>query len=425
MTEQLSDQPGLDARSPVGVRAQLSATERLVEVAQALSVARDLDTVMAVVRHAARDLTGADGATFVLRDGDLCFYAEEDAISPLWKGHRFPMSDCISGWAMLNKEAAVIEDIYADPRIPQDAYRPTFVKSLAMVPIRTSAPVGAIGNYWAKPHRATEGEVKLLRALADLTSVTMENVQLYADLQTKMRQVEAAVQARDDFISVAAHELRTPLTAMLLQLQQLEELTATDSIGAAHTKLSDCASRSATAAKRLAALVDGLLDATRLAHGRIQLDLETFDLVDVTRELLDRFATAATRAGCELRLQAPMMLCGRWDRRRVEQALTNVLANAIKYGAGKPIDVAVQASDGTARLEIRDHGPGIDPESAVKIFERFGRAGSVTHYGGLGLGLYLCRETVETHGGSIRFETTPGEGCTFIIMLPLYAPEAA
>lgn len=128
-------------------------------------------------------------------------YADEDAISPLWKGHRFPMTDCISGWAMLNKECAVTEDIYADSRIPQDAYRPTFVKSLAMVPIPTSVPVGAIGNYWAR-HRATDGEVKLLRALAELTSVAMENVQLYAELQKKMR-------SRDPDSSPAVLDLAT------------------------------------------------------------------------------------------------------------------------------------------------------------------------------------------------------------------------
>src|SRR5258705_3687257 len=99
-----------------------------------MSLAGDVATVQNIVRLAARQLTGADGATFVLRDGDRCFYADEDAIAPLWKGQRFPMSACISGWSMLNRRAAVIEDIYADARIPHDAYRPTFVHSLVIVP---------------------------------------------------------------------------------------------------------------------------------------------------------------------------------------------------------------------------------------------------------------------------------------------------
>jgi PAS domain S-box-containing protein len=165
-----------------------AAMAQLVEVVQQLSLARDLATVMDIVRRAARGLTGADGATFVLRDGDLCFYAEEDAISPLWKGQRFPMSLCISGWVMLNRQPAVIEDIYADPRIPADAYRPTFVRSLAMVPIRTLDPVGAIGNYWARPHRPHPEQVRMLQALADTTAVAMENVRVYAELEQRVRE---------------------------------------------------------------------------------------------------------------------------------------------------------------------------------------------------------------------------------------------
>ena len=130
------------------------------------------------MRSAARRLTGADGATFVLRDEGECFYADEEAIAPLWKGKRFPFQSCISGWAMLNRKPAVIEDIYADARIPHDAYRPTFVRSLVMVPIRTMDPVGAIGIYWAQRHAATEQEVGLARALADSTAVALQNVRV-------------------------------------------------------------------------------------------------------------------------------------------------------------------------------------------------------------------------------------------------------
>src|SRR5215216_2626800 len=161
---------------------------RLVSAVQELSLARNLATITDVVRRAARELTGADGATFVLREGDKCHYAEENAISPLWKGQRFPLSTCISGWAMLNRQAAVIEDIYADPRIPADAYRPTFVKSLAMVPIRTEAPIGAIGNYWATRRQPTGEEVELLQALANTTAVAMENVRVYAELEQRVKE---------------------------------------------------------------------------------------------------------------------------------------------------------------------------------------------------------------------------------------------
>src|SRR5205085_5297799 len=130
----------------------------LVDVVQKLSLARGLDAIVDIVRKAARQLTGCDGATFVLRDGPFCYYVDEDAISPLWKGQRFPLETCISGWTMLHRTPAVIEYIYADERIPHDDYRPTFVKSLVMVPIRAADPLGAIGMYWAMQHRTTERE---------------------------------------------------------------------------------------------------------------------------------------------------------------------------------------------------------------------------------------------------------------------------
>src|SRR5580698_4791312 len=152
--------------------------ERLVAVVQRLARARSLEEIQRTVCVAARELTGADGATFVVREGDRCFYAEEDAIAPLWKGMRFPLAACIGGWAMLHRRPAVIDDIYDEARIPADAYRPTFVKSLVMVPIRTTGePLGAIGNYWARRRLPTDAEVRLLQALADATSVAIESAQ--------------------------------------------------------------------------------------------------------------------------------------------------------------------------------------------------------------------------------------------------------
>jgi len=181
--------------------------ERLVRAVQELALARDLAAIQAVVRWAARELVGADGATFVLRDGDRCHYADEDAIAPLWKGQRFPMGACVSGWAMLHREAAVIPDIYADARIPHDAYRPTFVRSLVMVPIRTADPVGAIGTYWAAPHAATPWEVGLLCALADSTSVAMENVRVHEELEARVRVRTAELEAANAAIREQLAEL--------------------------------------------------------------------------------------------------------------------------------------------------------------------------------------------------------------------------
>ncbi|HVI00110.1 MAG TPA: GAF domain-containing protein, partial [Enhygromyxa sp.] len=209
-------------------RAYVQGMEHLVGVVQQLSLARNLEGVVEVVRHAARDLTGADGATFVLRDGECCHYVDEDAIEPLWRGKRFPMSSCISGWSMLHARSVAIEDIYADERIPADAYRPTFVRSLVMVPIRIEQPIGAIGNYWASHHRAPPHEIKLLESLAHSTAVALENASLVNSLRTALADATAArdqlqrqLDLRDDFISVVAHELRTPVTTLQLQLAKL------------------------------------------------------------------------------------------------------------------------------------------------------------------------------------------------------------
>lgn len=167
--------------------AYVRGMERLLQAVQELSLARSLPDIQRIVRTAARELTGCDGATFVLRDNGMCYYADEDAIAPLWKGSRFPLEICISGWAMLNRQAAIIPDIYLDNRIPHAAYQPTFVKSLVMVPIRKLDPVGAIGNYWAYERQPTEQEVSLLQALANSTSIAMENVQILAELEERVR----------------------------------------------------------------------------------------------------------------------------------------------------------------------------------------------------------------------------------------------
>ncbi len=145
-------------------------------------MARGIDEIMAVVRSSVRPLIGADGVTFVLRDRGFCHYAEEDSIAPLWKGQRFPMSNCISGWTMLNRKVAVIEDVFADDRIPHSVYRETFVKSLIMVPVRRDDPVAAIGIYWAERRLPGEHEVRVAQRIANSAAVAMTNVALVEEL---------------------------------------------------------------------------------------------------------------------------------------------------------------------------------------------------------------------------------------------------
>jgi GAF domain-containing protein len=136
------------------------------DTAERLAEAATLEEVQRIVRTTARSSLAAHGATLVLLDGDLCYYADEDSMSPLWKGQRFPAANCISGWAMLNRQTVAIRDIRFDARIPQEAYRPTFVRSLLMAPILRPEPLGAIGCYWAVPHTATAEETEKLESLA-------------------------------------------------------------------------------------------------------------------------------------------------------------------------------------------------------------------------------------------------------------------
>lgn len=165
----------------------------LVSVIQELSLARSNEAVRDIVKVAARQLVDADGATFVLKDNGRCYYIDEDAIGPLWKGSKFPMEICISGWAMLNKRPAVIPDVFADDRIPHDVYRQTFVHSLVMTPIRQQDPFGAIGVYWAREYQATDEEVLLLQALADTTAVALENIETLNDLEQRVADRTAAL----------------------------------------------------------------------------------------------------------------------------------------------------------------------------------------------------------------------------------------
>jgi len=398
-----------------------SGTERLLTAVQDLSRARTLDAVMEIVRHAARDISGADGATFVLRDVDKCFYAEEDAIAPLWKGKRFPMSACISGWVMLNRKAAVIEDIYADPRIPADAYRPTFVKSLAMVPIRTQDPIGAIGNYWATKRMPPPETVRLLEALANFTSIAIENADLYASLerrvQERTRDLAEANHELEAFSYSVSHDLRTPLRHMdgFLGLLKKELGPGT---GAEAAKL---LGKVEDSVKRMDLLIADLLAFSRMGRAEMRscrVDLARL-LSQVKEELSEdiRGRSVAWNTG-----ELPEV---EGDPDLLRQVLANLVGNAVKFTRKQPqaaIEVgAAPVKDGRAVIYVRDNGAGFDMAYAERLFGLFQRLHLQEDYEGTGIGLANVRRIIKRHGGEVWAESAPGKGATFYFTLALPA----
>ncbi|BDG06102.1 sensor histidine kinase [Anaeromyxobacter oryzae] len=235
------------------------------------------------------------------------------------------------------------------------------------------------------------------------------------------RDLREAVRTRDEFLQVASHELRTPLASLRLRVEGLRAAVCRG--GADPRRLEEKAVAAVRQTLRLNALLDGLLDVSRLAaEGRVRLEPEEADLAEVARDLVARVAPGAAREGTEVRLEAAGPVRARFDRARVDQAVGHLVSNALRYGAGRPVVVRVEADGDVARIAVVDRGVGIDPADVERIFDRFERAASWRHYGGLGLGLYLTRRIVEAHGGSVHAEAARGAGATFVIELPREGP---
>jgi signal transduction histidine kinase len=241
-----------------------------------------------------------------------------------------------------------------------------------------------------------------------------------AALEVIEAQLQDAVRTRDEFLSVASHELKTPLTSLNLQIDHLRRLARTGRLDSAPALL-EAAKRQLM---RLNDLVDQLLDVSRIATQRLAVNVDEVDLAEIVRDVCDRFRPQAEAARSSLHVEAGDAVRGRWDRFRIEQVLSNLLSNSIKYGGGKPVTVGVTAGEDMARVAVHDEGIGIAQSDVSRIFGRFERAVSSRHYGGLGLGLYIAHEVVEAHGGCILVQSEPGHGSTFTVLLPLHGPHA-
>lgn len=264
----------------------------------------------------------------------------------------------------------------------------------------------------------TPADLALAKELGCRVASTIDNAQLY-------RKAQESIRARDEFLSIASHELKTPLTSMKLRVQQLERALAQQPPSPQlASRLSDMLPIFQGQLRRLADLVENLLDVSRINESRLDLHLEPTDLAALARLVSEHLREQLDRTGCKLELEAKEPVRGEWDRLRLEQVMLNLLTNAMKYGAGRPIRLTTLLQGERALLRVSDEGIGIPREAQRRIFERFERAAS-HNYGGLGLGLFITRQIVEAHHGQIWVESEPGRGATFFVELPLTARCAA
>ncbi|MDC0667787.1 PAS domain S-box protein [Nannocystis radixulma] len=280
----------------------------------------------------------------------------------------------------------------------------------AFVPLLArDQPLGVL-IVGSRAHAFHPDDITLAEELALRSAHAVDAARLYAEMET-------ALARREEFIAVASHELRTPLTPLLLQSERLLRLAHDESRF----------SRAAVAPKlevvhrqieRLHRLIEEMLEVSNITRGHLALELAPVDLAALVRDVVAGAAEDLAHARCEVRLDLPDSLVGRWDAARLEQIVVNLLTNAKKYGAGAPIEITLEADADSVELKVRDHGIGISLKDQQRIFQRFERAVSGRHYGGLGLGLWVTRHAAEAMGGAVHVHSEPGAGSTFIVRLP-------
>jgi signal transduction histidine kinase len=296
-----------------------------------------------------------------------------------------------------------------------DLIRRLGTRTAMMLPLRARGRAFGVITF-ARGTRGPPYEAKDMALAEELTrraAAAIDNAQLYRDAQE-------AIRARDEFLSIASHELYTPVTTLQLIIHRIKRRGGVSPPeGQAHElELADRQTR------KLTRLIGELLSVARVRADRLELQLEEVDLAEVVRDVAERFGEEAERLKIGLSIDAETPVVGRWDRLRLEQVVTNLISNATRFGAGKPIHVTVEQAGDTARLIVKDEGIGIPPERLPHIFERFERAVSAREYGGLGLGLYIVHEIVRVLGGTVCVESAVGVGSTFTVELPREGPPA-
>jgi signal transduction histidine kinase len=294
------------------------------------------------------------------------------------------------------------------------------IVSLISVPLVARGRTLGVFTFFSTAHsgrRYTGADLSFGRELAHRAAMSMENARLY-------REAREAIRLRDEFLSIASHELKTPLTSLRLKVDGILRMAGKDRSAIDVDKLAARVQGVDKQLGRLTELVDALLDVSRAASGQLQLRIENVDLGAVVQAAAQRFKDDLASAGCSLSVmvtgpdgpRSPVF--GRWDRLRLDEVVTNFLSNAIKYGAGKPIQIRLSATETVATIEVEDHGIGISHADQQRLFERFARVVSPDHYGGFGLGLWIVKLLVEAMGGKVAVRSAIGQGSVFSAELP-------
>ena len=394
----------------------------LISVLRSCSAELDLKALLQSVVDSATRMTKASYGAFFLEDdkGGFTLYALSGADEAAFRAFPPVRGTPIFAPTFIEGKTLRSGNILKDSRYGKNAPHkgmptghPPVVSYLAVPVMREKKIYGALLFAHVLEDQFTEVHEKIAQAIASQASVALDNAILY-------KQAQEAIRAREDFLSIAAHEIRTPLTPLALQLELMSRRAAAlkdDSERAVFEKSLNITNRQV---KRLARLVDELLDVSRIRVGRLTLEYERCDIISTIHDIVERYRIQAAEAMSTIEVVSPSdEILVDFDRFRFQQVLVNILSNALKYAPGSDVKIGIAEARDTIHIRIVDKGPGISIEDQGRIFNRFERASVDKTKGGLGLGLYICREIIQAHGGNIDVISEVGKGTTFTLSLPL------
>ncbi|MGI5861266.1 MAG: ATP-binding protein [Myxococcales bacterium] len=418
------------ATDVTGLVAARANAERLQSLSESLSRSLTLAQVVEVIVERCLVAFGAQAGYLAVPTPDGASLRVENAVGS-WPEMaaeaamrlEAPLPPCEaarSGNLLLVRSFEELAERFPDfaERVPVDSP----IRAAACIPLVIDGrSLGVVTLAFYRPRRFDDPERALMLTAGRLCAQALERASLYEAEKRAHTELQKAIDARDEFLSVASHELRTPLTVVQLQMQRAIRFWH----GGAMERMWGALTSAERSVRRLGRLVDNLLDFSQVRANRMLLELEPVELGEAVREVAERFCEELARSGSELEIRVDSPVVGLWDRLRIEQVASNLLSNAIKFGGGKPIRVEAAQHGETARLTVRDGGLGILPEDQERIFRRFERAVSARHFGGLGLGLWATRQSVEALGGTIEVKSEPGVSSTFVVTLPCGGPAAS